>query len=92
MDVAFVYLHLALAGRHLLLGRSAVRHLQAAFLHAYDPALETSAPAFRLMLLLQVIAQQCTVATLRHRGVKGAIAEWRLRRERPWALELALTP
>ena len=91
MDVAFVYLHIALAGRRLLLGQSLVRELQDAFLRSYDPALERSAPAFRLMLLLQVIAHQSGLATMRRAGVAGAVAEWRLRRERPWALSLALS-
>ena len=83
---------MALAGRRLLLGRALVRALQDAFLSAYDPVLDRSAPPFRLMLLLQVIAHQSGVAAMRHEGLTGAIAGWRLRRERPWALELALTP
>ena len=91
MDVAFVYMHLALAGRRLFLGRTPVRDLQDAFLHAYDPALDRSSPPFRLMLLLQVIAHQCGLATLHHAGLSGAVAGWRLRRERPWALSLAMT-
>ena len=91
MDVAFLYMHLAFAGRRLYLGDRLVREMQETLLRSFDPALDSDAPPFRLMLLLQVIAEQCSHIAHHPGGLGGALHHWRVRRDRPWALALAMS-
>jgi len=55
LDVAHLYMHLAIAGERMHLGRALTSELQQTLLRAFDPALTSEVPLFRLMLLQNAI-------------------------------------
>lgn len=87
-DLAHLYLHVELAGRHLRLRRPLVNRLNAALLKGFEPNLDVRAPLFRVMVLQHVICYLSQIAR-QEREAQSAIHKWRLRRRMAWCLELA---
>jgi hypothetical protein len=87
-DLAHLFLHAELAGRHLRLGQSVVDGLTRALLSGFDPSLHAGTPLFRMMLLQHVV---CDLAQISHvtRTPTGVFGEWRWRRRLARCLRMA---
>jgi hypothetical protein len=88
-DLAHLFLHVELAGRHLRLSQSLVNGLTHALLSGFEPSLHSGAPLFRIMLLQHVV---CDLAQI-SRGVPlsgaGIVGEWKWRRRLARCLRMA---
>ena len=78
-DLAHLYMHIGLLGRHLRLGQGVTGRLQAALLAGFDPALTAEQPLFRLMVM-QHVACHLVEATERVERFPTRLREPLLRR------------